>query len=329
MRISFNSAVELDYTEVGYGHAANNMYRSLLQLGHQVTLENETAPVQIHWKQPHLLQQVNLRNHNVLYFPWESTEFRTGWLDVIESKKVDEVWTTSDWCKKIFINEGVTKPINVYPHGITSVWTPKKRKRSGPLKYLIVDAEANRKGWQEAFDAFRDVFKDDLRKATLTIKTRQKCMARWMDSNRRFRSPNDLPNVNINISRLSNQDMVQLYLNHDVFIGPSAGEGWGFLPFQMLATGGPTIATAEWAHYRDYLGDLALRSNYGHTKWEGEHPGDVCHIDQDHLRELVQLSYDDFDNQSKVSFKNALKLHQEYDWLKLTETAFKDLSKKF
>ena len=329
MRISLNSAVEIDYTEVGYGHAANQMYRSLLQLGHQVILENDTAPIQFHWKQPHLLGFPNIRLHNILYFPWESTKLKKGWLEVCESNKVDEIWTTSDWCKNIFIENGITKPIKVYPHGITSAWSPRKRRRNGPVKFLIVDAEANRKGWQEAFDAFRAVFKDDPRKATLTIKTRQRCMARWFDQNNRVRSPAELPNVNINISRLSNDEMVQLYQDHDVMINPSYGEGFGFIPFQMLATGGITITTAAWAHYRDYLGDMKLRSKYVHTKWEGEHPGDVCQPDQQHLEELIRLAYDDFDNQADYFFKNSFKLHEEYDWLNLTKTAFEDLKKKF
>lgn len=177
MRLSLNSAVPIDYTQVGYGTAASNMYRSILELGHTALLDDRTAPLQFHWKQPHLFQPHG--DYNILYFPWESTEFRTGWLEICNGPRVDEVWTTSDWCKEVFQNIGVEKPITVFPHGIQSVWKPKRRrKRKGPLRFLIVDAEANRKGWQEAFDAFRDVFGTDRSRATLTIKTRQRCYAR-------------------------------------------------------------------------------------------------------------------------------------------------------
>lgn len=330
MRISINSAVELDYTEVGFGNAISNVYKSLKTLGHTVSVNDATAPVRLNWMQPDLYQP-NGFQYDILYAPWESTELRTGWKEIINAGNVQEFWTTSPWCKKIFEEAGIEKekPINVFQHGISSEWKPIKRKRSGPLKFLIVDAEANRKGWQEAFDAFRAVFGDDPRKATLTIKTRQICMARWIDDYNSVRSPAELRNVEINISRLSNQEMVQLYHDHDVFIGPSYGEGFGFLPFQMLATGGPTICTKEWAPYDKYLGDLALRSNYGRTKWEGEHPGDVCYPDQEHLEELIRLSYEDFENQSQKFFKQSLDLHAEYDWVRLTERAFKDLDQMF
>ena len=330
MRISINSAVEIDYTEVGYGNAISNIYQSLKRLKHSVSINDATAPLQLNWMQPHLFRP-NRFQYQILYFPWESTEFRTGWRDICNRDTVDEVWTTTEWTKSIFEKEGVQKaePINVFGHGISSDWTPKLRKRNGPVKYLIVDAEANRKGYQEAFDAFRAVHGNDPRRATLTIKTRQRCMARWFDGDGRVRSPGEIPNVNINISRLSNEEMVKLFQDHDVLIYPSKGEGWGFIPQQMLATGGITITTAEWAPYKHYLGDLALKSSYGHTSYEGEHPGDICYPDQKHLEELVRLSYDDYENQTEKFFAQSFDVHEEYSWDSLTKKAFERVLQRF
>lgn len=324
MRISFNSAVPIDYTEVGYGHAASSIYKSMLQLENQVFLDNSIAPVQLHFKQPHIYRPVKDR-YNILYFPWESTDFRTGWVDICNSDGVDEVWTVSNWSAYWYKQIGVKKDVRVFPHGISSAWKPKMRHRKGPLRYLIIDAEANRKGWQEAFTAFREVFKDDPKKATLTIKTRQRCMARWQDNTGRNRSPQELPNVNIMVNRLSDEDMVRLIHKHDVLLYPSAGEGWGFIPFQMLATGGIAITTEEWCHYKDYLGNFGVRSKYARTKWEGEHPGNVCHIDQKHLVELVERSYENFEEESKLHFRRSFDLHDEYRWLDLTERALEHL----
>ena len=324
MRISFNSAVPIDYKEVGYGQAASNIYKSMLQLGHRVTLDDNLPKLQIHFKQPHIFRpQPNA--YNVLYFPWESTDFRTGWLKTCNSDKVDEVWTVSDWSAYWFKQIGVEKEVKVFPHGINAIWKPKMRVRKGPLRYLIIDAEANRKGWQESFDAFREVFKDDPKKATLTIKTRQRCMARWKDNYGRNRSPLELPNVNIMINRLSDEDMVKLIQKHDVLLYASAGEGWGLIPFQMLATGGLAIVTEEWCHYKKYLGNFSLKSKYGRTKWEGEHPGNVCYVDQKHLVELVEQSYENFEEESKIHFKRSFELHEEYNWLELTKSALNHL----
>lgn len=330
MRININSAVELDYTEVGFGHAISNIYQSLANLGHTVSVNDKTAPLQFHWMQPDLCQPVG-HAYNILYFPWESTKLRTAWKDMCNRPLLDEIWTTTPWCRDILVAEGIEKkePIKVFQHGISSEWSPKYRTRRGPLKFLIVDAEANRKGWQEAFDAFRAVFQDDPTKATLTIKTRQHSRVRWFDEMNRVHSPQELANVNVVIGRVSNEEMVQMYQDHDVFLGPSYGEGFGFLPFQMLATGGPTICTREWAPYAHYLGDLALDSTYGETKWQGEHPGQVCYPDQKHLEELIRFVYDDFENQAAQFFSRSFDLHAEYDWNRLTKHAFENVISRF
>ena len=321
MRLSFNSAVPVDYTEVGYGQAANNIYRSLMALGYSPNLDNPNADIQINFMQPHLFRS-KPSTYNVLYFPWESTQLRSGWVDICNNSRVDEIWTASDWTAGCLEKLDINKPIRVYPHGINSMWRPRLRKREGPLKYLIVDAEANRKGWQESFDAFRDVFGDDPRKATLTIKTRQRCLARWKDSIGSFKFPGDLPNVTVDIKKYTDEEMVRLFHDHDVLLYASAGEGWGLIPFQMLASGGLAIVTEEWCHYKKYLGRFALKSNYAYSPWPGEHPGDVCRVDKKHLRELIKLSYDSFEEESKFHFKQSFSLHEEYDWIELTRAAF-------
>lgn len=328
MRISLASPVDVGDIEVGWGQAATNIYWALIALGHTVTLNDATAPVQLNWMQPHLFRP-NRYQYHILMFPWESTEFHQGWTDICNSDYIQEVWTTSNFCKKIFEDNGVDKEVKVFEHGINSIWTPKLRVKEGPLKYLIVDAAANRKGWQEAFDAFRSVFQDDKTKATLTIKSRQTSLIKWKDDRNRFRNPKELPNVDINLDRLPDEEMVELFHDHDVLIFPSAGEGYGLIPHQALASGMPSIVTAEWAPYRDWLGDLALRSNYGATRWPGEHPGEVCWIEQAHLEELIKLVYDDFDNQSKKFFGQSFAYHENYDWQELTKKAFEDIDKKF
>lgn len=329
MKISFNSAVPLTYTEVGYGNAATNMYQSLIALGHDVHLDDNSCPIQVHWKQPDLYKPTG--KYDILYLPWESTELKTGWLETMNSESVKEIWTTSDWCKKIFINAQVEKEISVYPHGINKSWEPIKRisaKKGRPIKYLIIDAEANRKGWQEGFDAFNEVFGEDSSKATLTIKSRQRNMIRWKDEFGGTHSPNERKNVRITLGTLSEDEMIGLFYEHDVLIYPSWGEGFGFIPFQMLATGGIAITTAEWCHFDKYLGDFALQSQYWPSPWRGEHEGLMCKPNQEHLVELIRKSYVEFDSQIIDHKKRAQSLHKEYDWLSLTDSAFSDLERR-
>ena len=139
----------------------------------------------------------------------------------------------------------------------------------------------------------------------------------------------DISNVTVKIGAIPDQELVELFHNHDVLIYPSWGEGFGFIPMQMLATGGIAITTAEWCEYDKYLGDFALKSSYYPTKWQGEHPGLMCRPDQDHLVSLVKKAYDEFQQQADKHFRLAYDLHEEYDWLKLTEAAFAQVKAKF
>ena len=328
MRISLNSPVEINRDFTGYGGAGLNIFRSLTRLDHQVTLGDETAPLRFNFMQPqHFIP--NRRATNILFFPWESTDISQQWQDICNSDYVDHVWTTSPWCKKIFEDGGIEKPVYVYQHGVTSNWKPKKRKRKGPVKFLIVDALANRKGWQEAFDAFRAVFEDDPNKATLTIKSRDRSLIRWFDDRNFVKDPATLPNVSINLKTLEEDELVRMFHDHDVLIYPSFGEGFGLIAHQFLATGGITICTAEWAPYKDYLGDMALKSTYIQSPWRGEHEGMVCKPDQSHLESLVSLAYTDFEDQSKQFYRRSFEYHEEYDWLELTRKAFDPVTKLF
>lgn len=329
MKISINSPVPVGEYNNGFGHAVGFIYSSLKKLGYDVSLDNPYADIQFHWQQPHNCKPVPGK-YNILYFPWESTELRDRWLGIINQPDIDEVWTTSDWCEKILNDLPIEKPIYLYRHGIDHKWVPKKRLvENRPVKFLVVDCEANRKGWQEAFDAFVSAYGNQKDVATLTLKSRGVCMVRWHDEQRRVHKPTEYNNVNVILGTLPVDIMRKLYYDHDVIITPSYGEGFAFIPFQMIATGAPAIVTAEWADYRDYLGETALRSNYGRSKWPVEHPGDVCFPDQKHLKELIVDVTENYEHHSDLAMKNAVRLHKDYDWLKLTESSFSDLKERF
>ena len=237
----------------------------------------------------------------------------------------DETWATSDWVANVYREAGVENVKLVYPHGIEKMYKPKLKTRKGPINYFHQGGPANRKGAQEAFDAFREVFGDDPRKATLTIKAYQRNHVRWYDQYNRVRNPAELPNVKVITKEMETEELVDFTSKFHVNIYPSYGEGWGFIPMESMAQGTPTICTGAWAHYRDYLGDLAVDSTMIDSPWEHEHPGQVYKPNMDDLVSKIQLAYDDYENQSKQFFKRSFKLHSEYNWLGLTEKSFQHI----
>lgn len=322
MDFSYNTAFSNFTLNNGFGRAGWGIINSLKELGHRTYFDTPVAPVEFTFAQPDYVEEKR-GQYQILLTPWESTELPSGWVDAFNS--MDETWATSDWVAEVYRRAGVRNVTTVYPHGIEKIYQPKLKRRKGPINFYVQGPPANRKGTQEAFDAFREVFKDDPTKATLTIKAFQRSKIRWTDQNGMIRNPNDLPNVRVITKEMELNELVDFTNSFDAAIYPSYGEGWGFIPMESLAQGTPTICTEAWCHYKDYLGDLALKSNQIASPWPEEHPGKVYQPDMEDLCEKIRLVYEDFENQSLQSFKRSFKLHDEYNWLSLTEKAFADV----
>lgn len=319
--ISYNTAYSNFTLNNGFGRAGWGIINALKELGHKVYFNTPLAPVEFTFAQPDYFTP-NDRQYQIILCPWESTELHEGWVEKFNS--ADETWATSDWVAEVYRAAGVKNVKTVYPHGIEKMYKPKLKIRTGPLKYFVQGAPASRKGTQLALDAFREVFKDDASKAHLTIKAYQRNQTRWFEDGR-VRNPNDLPNVSVITTPMETDELVEFTNKFDVNIYPSYGEGWGFIPMESLAQGTPTICTEAWCHYSKYLGDLALSSTQIESPWPHEHPGLVYQPDFDDLVDKIRLSYDDFENQSRQAFRRSWDLHDEYNWLSLTEKAFEHI----
>jgi hypothetical protein len=328
MNISFSTVVANMRTANGYGYAAQNIVKSLNSLGHFVPFQDPKSKIQLNFSQPDLFK-LHRNQYQIGYTPWESTVIPERWTDNINH--CDEFWTTSDWCANVFEDNGF-KNIKVFPHGIDPMWIPKKRKDDGIIKFLHIGEPAPRKGGQEVVDAFSFLFgnKDGY---SLTIKAFNTNSTRiynnYIDKNI-IGLPNELyNNIYINNKILNDEELVKLYHDHDVLIYPSYGEGFGFIPLQALATGMPTICTYDWAHYEKYLGPLRLKSEQVDSKWQYMHEGKVFEPDYQHLLELMRDVSINFKAYSGYYYTQSTKIHEEYNWLRLTNNAFKDIFKKF
>lgn len=62
----------------------------------------------------------------ILYTTFESEILPTGWVD--RANEFDAVWVTSQWCRDVFIANGVRVPVHVIPHGIEPGQSPKMRR---------------------------------------------------------------------------------------------------------------------------------------------------------------------------------------------------------
>lgn len=328
MQISISTPIINLKSKNGYGYATKYIVESLNKLGHETPFQSPKAPVQLNFSQPEHYK-LHRNQYQISYTPWESTVIPESWKMYLDA--CDEIWTTSDWCGNVFVDNGYNN-VKVYPHGIDPMWKPRKRLDNDVIKFLHIGEPAPRKAGQMVVDAFGYLFGNNPN-FHLTIKAAGHNTTRvfnnYIDKNI-IGVPNEFyNNVTINTELLNDEELVQLYYDHDVFLYPSYGEGFGFIPLQALATGMPTICTAAWAHYKDFLGPLKLKSEIIESPWQFPHLGKVFEPDYQHLLELMRDVSLNFKAYSGYYYAQSTKIHEFYNWEQLTNKAFDPIIKKF
>lgn len=319
MKISLGTRVsDLDRLKGtnGYGYATKCMYESLQRLGYHIEPNDSSADVEIWFDQPPTWK-FSPNTYKIGYHPWESTELQPGWAEIMN--KCDEIWTPSpliaDWYRQY---AGVTVPVYVYQHGIDPIWKTVKREPSEKIKFLHIGAEATRKGGWDTVRAFRRAFPHN-QDVSLTIKM---INSGW----------NGIPNLGrvryIN-GPLSLGNLQKLYYLHDVYVYPSAGEGFGLTPMQAIATGMPTITVPDWAPYADYLDpNLSISAKLVRSPWPKIHPGKVFRPKFDDVIDRMRWVVDNYEPSRDYAIEKGLLLHENYDWDSITKEVFVDLEKR-
>lgn len=319
---------------VGFGYAGQNIVRTLQELGHKVDFANPKAQLQLNFTQPHHYK-LHKDQYQIGYTPWESTKIRNEWRE--RMNLCDEIWATSDWVADVYRNNGVESPIKVYPHGIEKAWSPHKRvlQDDRPFKFLHIGEPSPRKDGQLVVDTFIKLFGNNP-KYQLTIKAHGSHLIR-IYHNGQLAVPEDIyNNIKVIKEEYTVEQLVQLHHSHHVLVYPTWGEGFGFIPLQALATGMPVISTYDWAHYKNYLGPLKLKSRLTSAETEGvpkavgdPHIGNFYRPSKEHLEEQMIFATLNYKVLSSYYYTQSTKIHEDYDWIKLTKNVFNHLEEKF
>ena len=330
MHISYNTDLGNLNTNVGYGVAGYNIVTSLNNLGHRVTFADDSAPVEIFFCQPEYWwfsgedSGRNPNQYKIGYVPWESTGIPDMWWPGLNV--VDEIWTTSDWCKWAFENAGM-KNVKVFEHGLDPIWRPLRRGVVDKFKFLHIGEPAPRKGGDLVLEAFMELFEGN-DNVQLTMKAHNVIWAKYR-KNGRIIPLADIPNIKVIAEDADEQQLVAYYMGHHCLVYPSYGEGFGFIPLQALGTGMPTICTEVWAPYRRFLEPLGISSKQIDSPWEVMHPGKVYEPDKDDLKQKMLLAYENYEELQNKFYNQAKEVHSYYNWDRLTEEAFAPIVKKF
>lgn len=320
MKISFTGPAFRNMDRgVGYGEASWNIYDSFKKLKVDVEIESKQADIEICFADPKNYNFNDPLSYKICYTAWESTDISPTYKAVME--KADEIWATSDWVANVYREAFPNKKIFTYKHGINEMWVPQLRKKANkPFTFLHIGEPYSRKDGQLVVDCFTELFGNDpdyklVLKCTKMNTTKVKIGQGYLVS------PSTVYDNIVEINTMLNPDqMVELYKLCDVFVYPSWGEGFGFQPLQAEASGMPSISTAAWADYSEYI-TFPLQSRWYNSPWPDIHQGMMMKPEKEDLKRQMLKSIATYEEVAPKTFKKAFELQNKYDWLEVTKPA--------
>lgn len=230
---------------------------------------------------------------------------------VAQMNRMDRMWTPSQFCKDLFIESGVTVPIDVINIGINTDRFPLlEREDDGVFTFLMLGTLTSRKDPGSAISAFINLFKDNP-KVRLIMKTQSGTLGA-------ISFPYD--NIEI-IDRLStHEEILDLYRKADCFVFPSRGEGFGMPPMEAMSTGIPAIfprntGMLEFANEDDCLlidSNQLIKADRFPKKW-----GDVGYFwqcDFDQLQAKMLWAYENQDEVRKMGLAASKRIHRDFNY---------------
>lgn len=324
MKVYLTGAFSHRQRLMGHGEAAHHIYESFKKLGVDVYCKGEELDsepdIEICFAHPDAYEFFFPNSYKIGYTAWESTELQPGWWEPLS--RVDEVWTPSYFMSYVFKQKLPHKIVNVYQHGVSQYWSPKKRSYNPDtdvFTFLNIGEPYDRKDAQLVVDTFTQLYGDNP-KFELILK----CSG----LNRTNRTNRETGNLYTNIkcyeSFFSSKEMKHLYHNAHAFVYPSWGEGWGLQPLEAIATAMPTISTWNWADYQKYI-PLKIDSSYEISPWQSIHPGFMMKPNQKQLKLAMKYVVNNYEELLDIAFKNSFEAHKEFDWIEVTKPAVERL----
>lgn len=302
----------------------------------QVLDNSPDANVQLFYMEPewyNLHNMENLRTQNFQKFyqhqykiqgvHLEATKVWEHWIKPMNS--VDEIWVGNYFAKDSVLNSGINTPTYVFELGLDDMWKPQKRGQNRQIRFLHVDSGSPRKRSDMAQEAFSRAFRGR-GDVAMTFKYHAHEDARGFGLSSFLIPPHE--NINYIYETYNQEQMIQLYYDHDVLIYPSEGEGFGFIPLQALATGMPVISTGLWCSYVDLLGQNVIDAKIGPTQHTGYFHGEVVLPEIDSLIYLMRKMVDNFDSEIKYYFDQAPSVYERYNWQTRCDTFLKSVVKR-
>lgn len=272
----------------------------------------------------------NFKNSGAYKIAFTTTEVNgipRDWVQCLN--EMDEVWATSEFSKKAFVDSGVTRPVfnigegvdpNYFHPGITPYPNPPKEK----FRFLSNFAWGRRKGVDVLFEAFRKEFSEG-EDVCLMLKVLPSFSGHDIKEELKlvFDRKGAAP-VYLYDMELPRWELGRLYTTASAFIWPSRGEGFGLPAIEALACGLPVIASNHSAHLEFLTVDGKPRPGVLllDGKVEPYDKGDSIYYpgfnwfnpSVEHLRKLMRELFNDYQTYKESALSTSSDIRKEFDW---------------
>ena len=243
--------------------------------------------------------------------------------------EMDEVWATSEFSKKAFVDSGVKVPVfnigegvdpNYFHPEITPFPNPPKEK----FRFLSNFAWGRRKGVDVLFEAFRKEFSDN-EDVCLMLKVLPSFWGHNIKDELKlvYDRKGSAP-VYVYDIELKKWELGRLYTSASAFVWPSRGEGFGLPALEALACGLPVIATNHSAHLEFLTKDGKPRDGVllVDGKLEKYDKGDSIYYpgfnwfspSVDSLRKQMREVFENAKKYKEMALKSSADVRKEFDW---------------
>lgn len=243
--------------------------------------------------------------------------------------EMDEVWLTSEFAKKSFVDSGVKVPCynigegidpNYFHPDILPFFNPPKEK----FRFFSNFAWGRRKGVDVLFEAFRREFNDD-EDVCLMLKVLPSYWGHKIQDEMKlvYERKHSAP-VYVYDVETPKWELGRFYTMANVFLWPSRGEGYGLPALEALACGLPVLASNHSAHL-EFLtkagkprpgvelinGHLELYDKGDSVYYPGFH---WFMPSVEDMRKKMRMMYEKYSHYKEAALETSKEIRNEFDW---------------
>jgi len=250
----------------------------------------------------------------VFHTMWETDTLPDFWVPLLN--RAGLVWTPSKFCAGVMRKAGVETEIAVTRYGVDCErFEYRKRDDDSQFVFLAMGRIfGGRKGIGIVLRAFLQLREsgklgDDAR---LVIKASK---LPWDTVSHKGIYRDD---VTLVTEKISNADMVALYQDCDVFVYPTAGEGFALEPLEAMATGACALVT-NWSGPTEYIADgvcipLEISGLAPFRLEQFEDRGNMAVVSVAEVREKMLWCYENRDAARQIGVQAAQYVREQWTW---------------